>query len=175
MLILVLGASASGKSEFAEKVCVNIAAKPLYIATMQPFGGEAAERIARHQLLRQGKGFAAQEQYTDIGMLIPEKQQDTALLECLSNLLANELYSAKLAPEKAIAKVCDGLEELQKRLRHLIIVSNAISFDGEAYAESTLAYMQALGQLNCAIAKKANYVVEVVSGIPLYHKGEKRW
>ena len=38
MLILITGASGSGKSEYAEKICCELAgsAKKYYIATMQP-------------------------------------------------------------------------------------------------------------------------------------------
>ena len=42
MLILITGASGSGKSEYAEKICCELAgsAKKYYIATMQPYGAE---------------------------------------------------------------------------------------------------------------------------------------
>ena len=42
MLILVTGVSGSGKSEYAEKICCDLAdgEKKYYIATMQPFGAE---------------------------------------------------------------------------------------------------------------------------------------
>lgn len=173
--MLVSGASASGKSQFAETVCKQLAKKPLYIATMQPFGKEAEARIARHRLLRNGKGFDTLEQYTNIGAMFPQEQYDAALLECMGNLLANELYSACTQPQQVVQKICDGIACLRQRFCHLVIVSNDIGFDGAAYSAQTLAYMELLGQLNCALAKEAHYVVEVVSGIPVYHKGERRW
>ena len=58
MVILVIGGSGSGKSEYAEGRCVQLNTKEkLYIATMEPFGEESLARIARHRRLRQGKGF----------------------------------------------------------------------------------------------------------------------
>ena len=46
MLILITGASGSGKSEYAEKICCGLAgsAKKYYIATMQPYGAEGTQR-----------------------------------------------------------------------------------------------------------------------------------
>ena len=57
MLILITGTSGSGKSEYAEKICCELAgsAKKYYIATMQPYGAEGTQRIRRHHALRQGR------------------------------------------------------------------------------------------------------------------------
>ena len=58
MMIFVSGGSSSGKSAFAESLIVKSGiARRLYIATMEPFGAEAAVRIERHRALRAGKGF----------------------------------------------------------------------------------------------------------------------
>ena len=55
MKILVTGGSASGKSAVAEELCVKLGKQTAYIATMQPFGKDAAYRIDRHRKLRAGK------------------------------------------------------------------------------------------------------------------------
>ena len=58
MLIYVSGGSGSGKSAFAEDLVVQSGVrKRVYLATMEPFGEDAAQRIARHRALRRGKGF----------------------------------------------------------------------------------------------------------------------
>jgi adenosylcobinamide kinase/adenosylcobinamide-phosphate guanylyltransferase len=93
MVIVVIGGSGSGKSEFAENLAVKLNRDHLiYIATMQPFGEEGRKRIVRHQVLRQDKNFHTIECYTDLDILsITEKT--TVLLECMSNLVANEMFS----------------------------------------------------------------------------------
>ena len=60
MTALVLGGAASGKSGWAEDlICSLPRTGPLiYLATMEPWGGEAAERIGRHRALRAGKNFS---------------------------------------------------------------------------------------------------------------------
>ena len=69
MMILVLGGSASGKSEYAENVAAALGegGKKLYLATMRPFGREAGRRIERHRRMRKGKGFESADRYTDVG------------------------------------------------------------------------------------------------------------
>ena len=56
MVILVIGGSGSGKSEYAESRCMQFCqGEKLYIATMEPYGKEGQARIARHHRLRQGR------------------------------------------------------------------------------------------------------------------------
>ena len=48
----VIGAGASGKSAYAESLCLGHDGPRVYLATMEPFGEEGARRIARHRALR---------------------------------------------------------------------------------------------------------------------------
>ena len=41
MINLVIGAAASGKSEYAEDIVMSLPGEKIYIATMEPFGAEA--------------------------------------------------------------------------------------------------------------------------------------
>lgn len=50
MFTLIVGGAASGKSEYAEQLAVAApAARRFYVATMQPWGEETRQRIARHR------------------------------------------------------------------------------------------------------------------------------
>ena len=66
MLRLIIGGSASGKSEYAERLVCSLPGKRIYAATMEPFGEEGRERIARHRKLREGKGFVTVEVPRDL-------------------------------------------------------------------------------------------------------------
>lgn len=52
MLTLVIGGSASGKSAFAESICLQSPLPRTYLATMQVWDAECAARVARHRAMR---------------------------------------------------------------------------------------------------------------------------
>ena len=93
MIILVTGGSGSGKSEFAENCCMKLpAVEKRYSATMQAYDEESRARIRKHQNARSGKGFSTVEQGTHLEDVSLPKGC-TALLECMSNLVANEMFA----------------------------------------------------------------------------------
>ena len=174
MTALVIGGAASGKSAFAEALTVNCGSAPrYYVATLMPFGGEDDRRINRHRTLRAGKGFSTLERYTDLaGLAVPAP--GAALLECLGNLTANELYDPAGAGENAASAILEGLDQLAGQCAHLIVVSNEVFSGGADYAGDTGRYLKALAQVNNALAARADHVVRVVCGIPVYYKGVEK-
>ena len=92
MLVVVTGGSGSGKSAFAEDRVLSFGeSRRIYIATMQAFDEESHRRIRRHRRMRSGKGFETIERYTELDELILPKNC-VVLLECMSNLVANEMF-----------------------------------------------------------------------------------
>lgn len=175
MLTLVSGGSASGKSEFAESLVVSSGCtKRFYLATMIPFDEECHKRIARHRNMRAQKGFETIEVPTTLEKVHfdGDKENRVALLECMSNLVANELYSPDGAGEQTLQKVIDGVEQLTKQCADVIVVTNEIFSDGIQYDPSTQEYLRVLGLVNQQIAARADRVVEVVAGIPIVWKGK---
>ena len=152
MMILVTGGSGSGKSAFAEDCVVSFGKTDrIYIATMYPFDEESRKRVQRHRKMRQGKGFETVECYTGLDKIrLPENC--TVLLECMSNLVANEMFQEEGAHENTVEAVLKGVRQ-------------AADYQGE-----TELYQEYLGQINQKIAEIADQVVEVVYGIPVYHK-----
>lgn len=171
MLTLVYGGSGSGKSVYAEEIAVKCRGPRYYIATMEPFGKAAQDRIRKHRRQRSDKGFQTFECYTGLDSLrLPER--GTVLLECMGNLTANELFSPKGAGKDAFTQMKTGLESLLEQSNDLIVVSNDVFREGTNYQEETLEYLKVLGELNRFLAQKAERVAEVVCGIPLAVKGE---
>ena len=168
MLNLVIGAAASGKSEYAEDLVMSLPGEKIYIATMEPFGAEAVERIARHRVLRAGKGFSTVERPRNLIGLTPEADWNV-LIEDLPNLAANEFFS----PEGGgAAAVLSGVDRICKTASGVTIVTGDIFSDGGTYDAGTRDYMEMLADLHKRIAAKADNVVEVVCGIPCALKGE---
>lgn len=168
-MTLVTGGSKCGKSRYAEKQLDGFHGRKFYIATMQPFGEEARRAIARHRILRAGKGFETIEQYTDIDKA--ELPRGCAvLLECMGNLCANEMFRTESICNP-VKKIITGCEYLKAVTEELIIVTNDVGSDGIAYARGTAEYIEILGEINRRIAEISDNVIECVYGIPVPLKG----
>ena len=179
MLALITGGSGSGKSAYAEDYAVSLSKgmKIYYLATMRAFGREAGQRIARHRTLRSGKGFLTIEQPAAIYKALErmETGEKTVLLECISNLAANEMFEGEMPKgEEAVFKeVANGIARLREEVTHLVVVSNNVFEDGITYDRETMAYIRAMGRINEKLSAMADEVVEVVVGIPLMVKDKK--
>lgn len=172
MTALIIGGAASGKSAYAERLLMRLSggAKRIYVATMEPYGAEAAARIAKHRQARENKGFVTLERFTNLaGLRAPEKS--AVLLEDLGNLCANELYSPQGAGDGAEVAILEGVTRLREQCAHLVIVSNEIFCGGTAYQGDTLRYLRLLARLHRKIAETADAVCELSCGIPTYYKG----
>ena len=174
MLTLVTGGSGSGKSAFAEDRVLSFGdAQRIYIATMHPFDEESHKRIERHQKMRAGKGFETVECYTGLkNVKLPAGC--VVLLECMSNLVANEMFREDGFHPEVSEKITEGVRNLLSQAEHVVIVTNEIFSDGILYEGESEKYKEQLGQINCNLAEMADAVVEVVYGIPVWHKGGEK-
>lgn len=170
MLALVSGGAASGKSAYAESLAMKSPARVrVYLATMEAWDEEGRARIARHRAMRRGKGFQTVEAPKDLeGVVLPENC--SVLLECLSNLCANECFGPK-GFDGALLRVLAGIRQVYTQCADLVIVTNELFSDGVSYPRETEKYLSILGELNRRLAAQADYVYEVVCGIPICWKG----
>ena len=173
MMTVVTGGSGSGKSAFAEDKIVSFGpAKRIYIATMHPYDEESHKRVARHRKMRAGKGFETVECYTGLKNLdFPESA--VVLLECMSNLVANEMYDPSGAGENAEESILAGIHKLQKVSDDLVVVTNEVFSDSMTDNPEMEEYLKLLGKLNLRMGEMADLVTEVVYGIPVERKDIK--
>lgn len=184
MMELVTGGSGSGKSAYAESVicgkhrllCETTENAPLYyIADMVPYGRETEKKIEAHRKMRAGKGFATLEWYVDLPGKIsapdsPELKGSCVLLECVSNLTANEMYEpagAQNTGGDTPESVIKGVRMLKERCAHLVVVTNDVFRESVPDSEEMTAYKDNLGMINRALAEMADQVTEVVFGVPV--------
>lgn len=185
MLVMITGGSGSGKSKYAEEVAVDynraFGGCLYYVATMQSFDEEMDKKIARHREMRRGKGFETIECPLRLEKL-SFSRNDVVLLECVSNLLSNEMYGEEgRVKERQNPKVFLGQVEeyIVKAILHLeqqagcvVLVTNEVFSAGMNYDRETLTYIEGLGDINQRLGEAADGLVEVVCGIPLWIKGE---
>ena len=187
MMYLVTGGSGSCQSEYAENLAMRLrerlgsaAGRLYYVATMYSYDKESDERIARHRLMRRDKGFSTIECYWAVsGIRADEK--DVLLVECMSNLLANEMYMPEggikdrgdKAEKQMEETMANPLLELADRVGELVVVTNEVFSDGVRYDSESEKYRELLGKLNQRLAARAAVVAEVQFSIPVIYKGEE--
>ncbi len=181
MLTVVMGGSGSGKSAYAESLMDGLEGHKYYIATMQVYDEESAGKVARHRQLRAGKGFETIEQPREILRAVQSicsTERGFALLECMSNLVANEMFSGETAADAGededglslAEKITSDIFALAERLQGLVVVTNNVFEDGIRYDGGTMEYLSVLGEVNRRLCEEADRVIEVVVGIPVVIK-----
>ena len=176
MMTLIIGGSGSGKSAYAEKYIAlcSEGKKKYYLATMQVYDKEGEKKVDSHRKFRDGKGFITIEQPVSIEKAVDkmDRGEKTALLECMSNLVANEMFSEEIPKTKEAVtdKIISNMKVLKEKLTHLIVVTNNVFEDGTSYDETTMEYIRGLANINEKLAVIADEVVEVVVGIPVVIK-----
>jgi len=171
MFAMIIGGSASGKSALAERWAVSLPQPRIYLAAMQVFDEESRARVLRHRALRAGKGFETIEAPTALWNTdLPAGA--TVLLEDLSNLLANEMFSPEGGGPDAALR---GVRSLLTRCEHLILVTNEVFSGGADYEGETADWLAELAWLNRTLAAEADTVAEVVCGLPNVLKGALPW
>lgn len=169
MTILVTGGSKCGKSHFAEQLLQGFKGRKFYVATMQPYGSDAQEAIARHRKMRRTKGFETREQYTDLTELsIPNAS--AVLVECIGNLCANEMFRTDSVTDPT-EKILSALQQLSEQAECLVLVTNEVGSDGIRYDAYTREYIRILHTVNRELTAIADAVYECVCGIPIQLKG----
>lgn len=194
MITLVTGGSGSGKSAYAESLLSSCEGIRYYIATMQIYDAEGEKKVERHRKLRAGKGFLTIESPINVGKIQfacagkaeqaqyrqeaemkvqGNAEKKSALLECMSNLTANEMFTkdGMKSEEEVVEKIVSEIQTLSQKLDNLVIVTNNVFEDGIIYDAGTMEYLKALGRINAALARLADRVAEVVVGIPVELKG----
>jgi adenosylcobinamide kinase / adenosylcobinamide-phosphate guanylyltransferase len=182
LLIFISGGVRSGKSSFAEKTAVEIAARSggnlHYIATGVPSDSEMNERIKKHQQDRENTKYHwnTMEQSVSIGELAPHiKDRDILLLDCVTTLLNNELYSAvnkwdRLFLDSVYEKVITGILALKKKAGTLIVVSNEVLNEPISSNVLVLTYKKLLGHIHQRIVRESDLAYYVEAGIPIEWK-----
>ena len=143
MITLVIGKPDSGKSLIAEDIMSKLSCdKKYYLATMLIYDEAGKDRIKKHRKQREGKGFITLEVPYRIDralLMIDEPERSAVLLECIANLVGNEMYenpdrSILCKPdmpdkERFIEKIMGDIQKLSDKVKELVIVTNKYSMD----------------------------------------------
>lgn len=166
-LSLILGAAASGKSAFAERLTMAPGKPCLYVATARASDREMRIKIERHQA-RRGDGWTTLETSRNVaGALAGVARDHVVLFDCATLWLANQMDADAALP----GKEAELLDALATCAAPVVAVSNELGAGTVPDHALTRAFRQAHGEMNQRLAAQAGLVVQVVAGLPMVLKG----
>jgi len=166
-LTFVLGGAASGKSAFAESLCLQTGKPRVYIATAQAFDDEMRSKISDHRAQR-GADWTTIEAPLDLsGALAGCAEDQVVLLDCATLWLSNVLLSEQ-DPQTAGAALKAALEQCAAQV---VVVSNEVGHGIVPDNRLARQFRNAQGRLNQMLAAEADLVVQVIAGLPQVLKG----
>ncbi|EGL81498.1 cobalbumin biosynthesis protein [Caldalkalibacillus thermarum TA2.A1] len=178
MIIFISGGARSGKSSYAESLCMQLArpGTPLiYLATARPLDAEMKQRIRRH---RQGRARCWQtiEDGKDLNRVLKHCARGSiVLVDCLTIWLSFLLFEEGLPVVHILAKARRMLATARQKQLTLVLVSNDVN-EGIPPADHEVArYIYALERLHRLCVAEADHAIQVVAGQVLSWKGEQRW
>ena len=172
MSTFISGGCKNGKSFYAQRIAKAGGVPLYYIATMIPRDSEDDARILRHRREREGWGFETLECGADILCCLNNADpRGSFLLDSVTALLANEMFTADGMRPDAPEKLARELVEFVRRAPNTVLVSDYIYSDANLYDDWTEAYRRGLARIDRALAAACDDVLEVVHGQVIVHKG----
>ena len=166
-MTLVLGGARSGKSRYAETVAMSSPPPWAYLATAEALDDEMAARISEHRN-RRGAQWQTIEAPLDLaGALAGAPLSVTILVDCLTLWLSNLMLA-----DSDIDGEIERLERVMAaRNAPVVLVSNEVGSGIVPNNAQARRFRDLQGRLNQRIAARADRVVLVVAGLPMFVKG----
>ena len=163
-IVLITGGQRSGKSSKAEELALSLSGNPVYVATAHIWDDEFRERVRRHQE-RRGP------QWTDIEEEIYLSRHDltgrVAVIDCVTLWLTNIFFAHDSNVDKSLELAMAEFDRFTSSDATYIFVTNEIGSGGVSDNAIQRRFTDLQGWTNQYIAKKADEVILMVSGIPI--------
>lgn len=170
-LTFILGGARSGKSHYAIKLAKGLSRKVAYIATCTHPDKEMKERIKLHKNSRP-RHWKVVEEGKEISSTLNKlkNKYDIVVIDCLGLFVSN-LLSENLKDRQVLKRLKDLTQCLSNTKPTTILVSNEVG--SGIVPENPLArrFRDLLGLANQMMAKKADEVIFMQSGLPITIKG----
>ncbi len=164
MLYYITGGERSGKSNYAQNLALELSSTPFYLATSRIWDENHRKRIERHIADRDQRWTVIEEE-KELSKVI--KDGSVMVIDCITLWLTNYFVDTKNDIEKSLALAKEEFTKLLKREATIIIISNEIGMGVHATTEVGRKFTELQGWMNQHIAKHADKVILMISGIPL--------
>jgi adenosylcobinamide kinase/adenosylcobinamide-phosphate guanylyltransferase len=167
MIYLITGGKRSGKSSHAQKLALSLSDSPVYVATARIWDDDFKQRVERHKEDRDER-WTNVEAEKELGFL--DLEGEVAVIDCVTLWLTNFFTDTNQDVDQSKKLAKQELETLFRKDTTLIIVTNEIGMGTHAHTESGRKFTDLQGWINQYIARKADEVILMVSGIPVTAK-----
>jgi adenosylcobinamide kinase/adenosylcobinamide-phosphate guanylyltransferase len=161
---LITGGQRSGKSSFAQHIAIEKSEHPLYIATSRRWDDDHAQRIIRHQNDRSDKWETIEE---EVSLSSVDIDNRVVVLDCITLWLTNIFFDLKGDVEKSLLKAKEEWNLFKIKEGEVYVITNEIGMGGHPTNSVQIKFTDVQGWMNQYIAKEAESVTLMVSGIPL--------
>ena len=170
-IIFITGGARSGKSRLAEELAQRSGGPLGYIATGEPKDAEMRERITRHRE-RRGPAWQTIEEPLDLVKAVRghDDRFNGILVDCITLWLAN-LLGYYHDPQKVLAEVVSFIAVFPVLRTPLFLVSNEVGMGIVPEIALARTFRDLAGETNELLAKAADEVYVMFSGLPLKLKG----
>jgi adenosylcobinamide kinase/adenosylcobinamide-phosphate guanylyltransferase len=186
-IVLVTGGARSGKSSFAEQLAQGAGASIAYIATAKALDAEMEDRIAQHRQQRPDTWQTFEAPTRPSAVIEAQGQEcDALLLDCLTVMITNRMLDQGVDwDQPTVAQLhtveADILAEIEAIViaastgrADLIVVTNEVGYGIVPLSPLARFFRDCAGRVNQRMARAADQVYLVVSGLPMRIKGEER-
>lgn len=160
----ITGGQRSGKSSFAQNLALELSDTPTYLATSRVWDDDFNKRIQRHKDDRGPQWENIEEEKSIDQLTLAGK---TIVLDCITLWLTNIFHDNKYDVDQSLTEAKTIWDKLIQQDCTLIVVSNEIGMSMHAETEVGRKFTDLQGWVNQHIAKNANKVTLMVSGIPM--------
>ncbi|WP_445457364.1 bifunctional adenosylcobinamide kinase/adenosylcobinamide-phosphate guanylyltransferase [Flavobacterium sp. HNIBRBA15423] len=165
MFYLITGGERSGKSGYGQDLAMSLSKNPMYVATARNWDGDFQKRIDRHQKDRDENwvNIEKEKQLSEIDF-----SGKVALIDCVTLWLTNFFVDTKNDVELCMEQAKKEIElVMQQKDITIIVITNEIGMGVHAATHVGRKFTELQGWMNQYLAKKADKVVLMVSGIPV--------
>lgn len=163
-IIFITGGQRSGKTSYAEQLALSLAEHPVYLATAHVWDEEFRQRIVRHQQNRGPRWVNVEEERV---LSRHDFNGRVVVVDCLTLWCTNFLFDSNSEVEPALQALKTEFDRLIAQDATFLFVSNEIGLGGVSENQLQRRFTDLLGWMNQYVARSADEVYLMVSGIPV--------
>lgn len=163
-VILITGGQRSGKSSHAQNIALSLSSNPVYLATSRVWDEEHRKRIERHKAER-GKEWTNIEEEKELSK--HDLKDRVVLVDCVTLWATNYFFDLQSDVQLSLDALKTEFDLLIEQNASFIFVTNEIGMGEMSQNDIQRRFADLQGWLNQYIAKKADKVYLMVSGIPM--------